>query len=127
MDKIKLNHTHFNEPLGSINYFDFALCAQIFPEYKVDITDGDLVDEYAQRDYLSYCSMLEKFGEMFPEMTKDGKFAGPYNFLMTRKWMMVIPRREEFCNGISVNSIGFAGGILVKNEEQRQMIQEIGF
>lgn len=49
----------------------------------------------------------------------------PYNMLLTRKWLMIIPRREEECRGISINAIGFAGGMFVKSEEQVKVLEEL--
>jgi len=52
--------------------------------------------------------------------------SGPYGFLATREWMFLVPRSREFFEGISVNSIGYAGGLLVRNEEQMGRVAEIG-
>lgn len=41
-----------------------------------------------------------------------------YNLLATRDWMMIVPRSQEKAQGISINSLGFAGALLVKNPEQ---------
>ncbi|PSN14210.1 phosphorylase [filamentous cyanobacterium CCP5] len=50
----------------------------------------------------------------------------PYNLLLTRRWMLAIPRSQESSQGISVNSLGFAGSLLVKNAAQRQELQQLG-
>ncbi|KAJ3391289.1 bifunctional AP-4-A phosphorylase/ADP sulfurylase [Entophlyctis sp. JEL0112] len=48
-----------------------------------------------------------------------------YNVVFTREWMVVVPRRAESGNcGVSVNSLGFAGQVLVKSEEQLCMLQQ---
>ncbi|KEQ19603.1 DUF4922 domain-containing protein [Endozoicomonas numazuensis] len=47
----------------------------------------------------------------------DGRLK-PYNFLMTDQWMMIIPRTEGRFESISVNALGFAGLLLVKNRER---------
>lgn len=39
----------------------------------------------------------------------------PYNLLVTREWMLFVPRSREKWQGISVNSLGFAGALLVKS------------
>ena len=41
----------------------------------------------------------------------------PYNLLITKEWMMVIPRTHGRFETISINSLGFAGLLLVKNRE----------
>jgi len=37
----------------------------------------------------------------------------PYNLLATRRWMLVVPRRQERYEKISVNALGFAGSLFV--------------
>ena len=51
---------------------------------------------------------------------------GPYNLLMTREWMLVVPRSREFYHSISVNALGFAGAMLVKGEKQMRALKERG-
>lgn len=43
---------------------------------------------------------------------------GPYNLLMTRRWMLIIPRRRMAAAGIEVNGLGFAGSLLVRTPAQ---------
>ncbi|MFB2737718.1 ATP adenylyltransferase family protein [Umezakia ovalisporum] len=57
---------------------------------------------------------------------EDNRQSGAYNFLATREWMLIVPRSQEDFASISVNSLGFAGGLLVRNEEQMQLIKKQG-
>jgi len=50
----------------------------------------------------------------------------PYNLLLTRRWMLLVPRSREHCESISVNALGFAGSLFVRNEEQRETVRRIG-
>ncbi len=50
----------------------------------------------------------------------------PHNMLMTRKFIWVIPRSKESYQGLSVNALGFAGMLLVKNEAQLKQLDEVG-
>ncbi len=43
---------------------------------------------------------------------------GPYNLLLTRSFMLVVPRAKEFHQGISINSMGYAGSMFVRDREQ---------
>ena len=52
--------------------------------------------------------------------------SGPYNLLLTRRWMLLVPRSQEFVVGASVNALGFAGALLVRDEEQKRRLLEIG-
>ena len=52
--------------------------------------------------------------------------SGPYNLLATREWMMIVPRSQEDFASISVNSLGFAGALLVRNQQQMQFLKDYG-
>lgn len=56
----------------------------------------------------------------------DGRQSGAYNLLATREWMLIVPRSQEHFQSISVNSLGFAGALLVRNEEQMQILKNQG-
>jgi len=56
--------------------------------------------------------------------TKSGEKS--YNFLMTQRWMMVVPRSNEKYGNISVNSIGFLGSMLVKTQQELEKLKESG-
>ena len=40
--------------------------------------------------------------------------------------MMVVPRSREEYADISVNSLGFAGSLLVKNREKLEQLKQLG-
>jgi ATP adenylyltransferase len=50
----------------------------------------------------------------------------PYNLLLTRRWMVAVPRKTECCDGISVNALGFAGSLLVKDQRQLERVRARG-
>jgi len=50
----------------------------------------------------------------------------PYNLLVTRRWMMVVPRARERWEGISVNALGYAGSLLVRDRAQLARLREAG-
>ncbi|MFN6558798.1 MAG: ATP adenylyltransferase family protein [Nostoc sp. ChiSLP01] len=51
---------------------------------------------------------------------------GAYNLLMTREWMLIVPRSQEHFHTISVNSLGFAGALLVRNAAEMQLLKDQG-
>jgi ATP adenylyltransferase len=51
---------------------------------------------------------------------------GPYNLLVTRDWMLLVPRRQERFETISVNALGFAGSILARNETELEIVRQRG-
>ncbi|UBF26713.1 phosphorylase [Kovacikia minuta CCNUW1] len=50
----------------------------------------------------------------------------PYNLLITREWMLMVPRSQSHFEGIPVNSLGFVGALLVRNQPQLQFLKEGG-
>jgi ATP adenylyltransferase len=52
--------------------------------------------------------------------------AGAYNLLATREWMLLVPRSLESFESIPVNSLGFAGTLAVRSQEQIQILIEQG-
>ncbi|TPX42524.1 hypothetical protein SeLEV6574_g05556 [Synchytrium endobioticum] len=49
-----------------------------------------------------------------------------YNLVLTTRWMLIVPRRMEMWNGISVNSVGFAGMVFLKKQEDFEQVQQKG-
>lgn len=49
----------------------------------------------------------------------------PYNFLATREWMMIVLRSQAEYSAIAVNSLAFAGALLVRNSEQLETLQQL--
>jgi ATP adenylyltransferase len=45
----------------------------------------------------------------------DGR---PYNLLVTRSWMLLVPRSREFWRRVSINALGFAGSLLVRDRTE---------
>ena len=50
----------------------------------------------------------------------------PYNLLMTRNWMLLVPRSRERFEDISINAVGFAGAFLVNDKAQLETLRRIG-
>ena len=46
----------------------------------------------------------------------------PYDLLVTRSWMLLVPRTREAVDGIQLNSLGYAGAFLAKTEEEKLQI-----
>ncbi len=78
--------------------------------------------EKAARTHQQYQTMIRAIGLNSDSDTQSA----PYNLLITREWMFLVPRAKEFYHSISVNSIGFAGGLLVMNDQQMQVLKDNG-
>ncbi len=80
----------------------------------------------AALSHACYLEMLKETG-IDTVVRGDGQFqSAPYNLLVTRRWMMLVPRSAEFCNGISINAMGFAGSLFVRSEQELESVQQTG-
>lgn len=80
----------------------------------------------AHRLYPLYLRMLELAG-VGTEPTPAGlRQSAPYNLLLTRRWMLLVPRSRECFDTVSVNALGFAGSLFVKSDEQLQTVKRAG-
>jgi ATP adenylyltransferase len=60
------------------------------------------------------------------EQYRQLPITGPYNLLVTRRWMLYVPRTRECFESLTVNALGFAGSLFARTEEQARRIREIG-
>lgn len=70
---------------------------------------------------------VEKYHKLLDRLNikiENNKPSQNYNLLITKDWMMIIPRTQEKYQSLSINSLGFAGAFLVKNEELLNLIKE---
>jgi sulfate adenylyltransferase (ADP) / ATP adenylyltransferase len=112
-----INRVKFSNALGKIPIFPFKNAIA-----KLDVTtfDNPLMAATAMLD--CYYCLLEKVGFILkPNQLEQ---PGAYNFLATRKWMLIIPRSQESFQGISVNSLGFAGSLFVKNKAAFDLLKD---
>lgn len=71
-----------------------------------------------------YRALLDAVG--LPDDESNGnRQTGAYNLLATRQWMLIVPRSQESFQSISINSLGFAGALLVRNAEQMEQLKAI--
>jgi ATP adenylyltransferase len=68
---------------------------------------------------------LERYQALLKAVGLENKI-GAYNLLVTREWMLIVARSQECFESISVNSLGFAGALLVRNQEQLQLLKQYG-
>jgi ATP adenylyltransferase len=64
--------------------------------------------------------------ELTSELMRAVGYPAFYNLLLTRRFVMVVPRVAERFGSISVNALGFAGALLVKDERQERELLDAG-
>ena len=72
------------------------------------------------RNMLGDCGIGECDGDSLPRQT------APYNLLVRRDWMLLVPRSAEHCGGISINALGYAGSLFVRNAAEMAFVQRQG-
>ena len=50
----------------------------------------------------------------------------PYNLLITRDWLIVVPRRRETVGGLSLSALSYAGQIGLRTPDQIGLVREMG-
>jgi ATP adenylyltransferase len=73
-----------------------------------------------------YTAMLSAVNLVSEGAVNETRVSHPYNLLITKEWMLLIPRANEFVDSISVNALGFAGAMLVRNEREMHLLKELG-
>lgn len=73
-----------------------------------------------------YRALLAAAGVRVIDVDGEPQPLAPYNLLVTPLGMLIVPRSAESVEGISVNTLGFAGSFFVRNEAQMRTIERLG-
>jgi len=73
-----------------------------------------------------YSAMLASVGMTPPSSSRPQHQSKPYCLLITPDWMLLVPRSREFFDGISLNSLAFAGSLFVRDEQQLKRLKSAG-
>ena len=82
--------------------------------------------EAAARTHQIYRRMLGALGLGAAAGPTSSTRLRPYNLLLTREWMLLVPRTAEHFGAISINALGFAGALLVRNAQQLAALKAAG-
>jgi sulfate adenylyltransferase (ADP) / ATP adenylyltransferase len=93
-----------------------------FAQLDASLSESPL--QAAKAALAQYHSLLRAVGLSNP--TPENSQPGAYNLLVTRRWMLLVPRSQEDFESISVNSLGFAGALLVRHEQQLERLKNYG-
>ena len=111
----------YKDGLGTIPAFTFLhVFARIDAETVKSLSDTE------EKAFELYCAMLDRVGMTFPDRGGTRKQSGPYCLLVAQDWMLLVPRSHEFFDSISINSLGFAGALLVRDKDQMERLKGCG-
>jgi ATP adenylyltransferase len=87
---------------------------------------ADTPREAAIETFELYTAMLKSVGMNAPGTSTLTHQSHPYCFVVTRRWMLLVPRSREHFENISLNSLAFAGSFYVGNKEQMERLRDFG-
>lgn len=73
-----------------------------------------------------YADLLRSLGMRAPDPSRPSFRSAPYCLLLTREWMLLVPRSREHFEDISLNSLAFAGSLFVQSEAQFERLEASG-
>lgn len=72
----------------------------------------------------TYYQLLGAIG--LPWQPNTAEATGAYNLLVTRDWMLMVLRSQPSFENVAVNSLGFAGSLLVRNLQELEHLKQVG-
>ncbi len=93
-----------------------------FAHLVASASQHDNIQTRAEENWRCYRTMASQLG-LLPEREESPL---PHNLLLTRRHLWVVPRRCERHAGLAVNALGFAGTLLVKDQQQLETLQSTG-
>ncbi len=64
--------------------------------------------------------------ELLRRCGRDTSNPGSFNLLLTREWMLAVPRVHRQVQKLSINSLGYAGALIVKSDAELEVLEQKG-
>ncbi len=80
----------------------------------------------AEKTQALYGLLLDAAGIAPIDAQRAVRAAKPYNLLLTREWVMLVPRTRERFEAISINALAFTGSLFVKSRQDLDRVTAIG-
>lgn len=95
-----------------------------FPHFHRRLARLPRPEDWALALQAAYRDGLETAGIKVDEAGKQ--ILRPYNLLVTRERLLLVPRSRDRFLDISINALGFAGSFFVKNREDGESLRRMG-
>ncbi len=82
--------------------------------------------EAAARSQRLYAAMLHHCAIAGVRQVGAIRQSAPYNLLLRRGWMLLVPRTREHFGTISINGLGYAGSLFVRDAAELRLVAEAG-
>jgi len=84
------------------------------------------IDERGHAFHRLYRQHLDLLGIGEVQGDDGARQSQAYNLIATRRWLITIPRTREHVETISINALGFAGSLFVRNDTERALVVRLG-
>ena len=111
---------NFENSVGRISSFPF--CHAIA---SLDLSPSHSPKAAAKTLLQHYHALLNQVGFKIDSTTVNQQQPGAYNFLITRNWMLIVPRSQESFQNIPINSLGFAGSLFVRDRTSLKLLKDL--
>lgn len=110
------------------SFVESARTSGIFsaPQLAFEHAAAWLDDDDATRAHATYLQLLKAIGVRPLDVAGAAHQSAPYNLLVTRRWMLAVPRGVSHVEGVAVNALGFAGSLFVRDDAQRGIVERLG-
>lgn len=92
--------------------------------------NGTLPRPQPRRPYFGEGTLTPELAKQWREFHRDVAVLAnpmpPYNLLVTREALLLVPRMHEKWQDVSVNSLGYAGSLFVRDREQIERLRACG-
>lgn len=112
------------DPIATVGTFPAFPFLHTYVRLRPDIVDTPR--EAAIETFELYAAMLKSVGMNDPGTPPLTGQSQPYCFIVTRDWMLLVPRTREHFEDISLNSLAYAGSFFVWNKEQLERLRDFG-
>ncbi len=115
-----LERASSQEDIGQADGLPFPhVLARLGPELSVSPSSA------AEATLPLYRRMMRTLG-LHPDAAQSDRIERNYNLLVTRQWMLLVPRSRERFESISLNALAFAGALLVREESEMDALKNHG-
>ncbi|MBN3815791.1 phosphorylase [Paraburkholderia sp. Se-20369] len=73
-----------------------------------------------------YRALLDAVGVRALDVDGELHQSAPYNLLIMSTGLLMVPRSTECVEGISINALGFAGSLFVRDDAQMRIVDRVG-
>lgn len=84
------------------------------------------IDAIVSRDDTDLQAAASEMADRYETMRRAENAAPAYNLLVTRRWILFVPRTRECFRGISLNALAFVGSFFARDRQEFELLRDAG-